>query len=235
VFTKSPCSSAGKEPDVAKSIIMENRADISPLTSEEIIRQLTEQVAALKLQVAWYEEQFRRAQQKRFGASSEQTHPDQLTLFNEAEAEADPLAPEPTVETVTVQRRKKAKLANLPVETIHYTLDETEGVCPDCAGPLHAMSTEVRRELKIIPAQVSVVEHVRHVYSCRWCGQTGVRTPVVTAPMPAPALPGSLASGARDPSEIREQLAALPAGRTVPAMGHRPVATDDGQLADRRQ
>lgn len=220
---------------------MENRADISPLTSEEIIRQLTEQVAALKLQVAWYEEQFRRAQQKRFGASSEQTHPDQLTLFNEAEAEADPLAPEPTVETVTVQRRKKAKgereakLANLPVETIHYTLDETEGVCPDCAGPLHAMSTEVRRELKIIPAQVSVVEHVRHVYSCRWCGQTGVRTPVVTAPMPAPALPGSLASGARDPSEIREQLAALPAGRTVPAMGHRPVAADDGQLADRRQ
>lgn len=179
---------------------MENRANISPPTSEEVIRQLTEQVAALKLQVAWYEEQFRRAQQKRFGASSEQTHPDQLTLFNEAEAEADPKAPEPTVETVTVQRRKKAKgereakLANLPVETIHYTLDETEGVCPDCAGPLHAMSTEVRRELKIIPAQVSVVEHVRHVYSCRCCEQTGMRTPVVTAPMPAPALPGSLAS-----------------------------------------
>ncbi len=179
---------------------MEKRADISPPASEEVIRQLTEQVAVLKLKVAWYEEQFRRAQQKRFGASSEQTHPDQLTLFNEAEAEADPLAPEPTVETVTVQRRKKAKgeretkLANLPVETIHYTLDETEGVCPDCAGPLHAMSTEVRRELKIIPAQVSVVEHVRHVYSCRCCEQTGVRTPVVTAPMPAPALPGSLAS-----------------------------------------
>ena len=104
---------------------MENRADIPPLTSEEVIRQLTEQVAALKLQVAWYEEQFRRAQQKRFGASSEQTHPDQLTLFNEAEAEAGPEQPEPTVETVTAERRKKAKgereakLANLPVETIH--------------------------------------------------------------------------------------------------------------------
>jgi len=42
-------------------------------------------------------------------------------------------------------------------------------------------------------------------------------------------------AGARDPSKIREQLAALPAGRTVPAMGHRPVAADDGQLADRRQ
>jgi len=179
---------------------MENRADISHPTPEEVIRQLNEQVAALKLKLAWYEEQFRLAQRKRFGASSEQTHPDQLTLFNEAEAEADPSAPEPTVETVTVERRKKAKgereakLANLPVETIHYTLDETEGVCPDCAGPLHAMSTEVRRELKIIPAQVSVVEHVRHVYSCRSCEQTGVRTPVVTAPMPAPALPGSLAS-----------------------------------------
>lgn len=65
---------------------MENRANISHPTPEEVIRQLTEQVAALKLQLAWYEEQFRLAQRKRFGASSEQTHPDQLTLFNEAEA-----------------------------------------------------------------------------------------------------------------------------------------------------
>lgn len=68
---------------------MENRADISHPTPEEVIRQLNEQVAALKLKLAWYEEQFRLAQRKRFGASSEQTHPDQLTLFNEAEAEAD--------------------------------------------------------------------------------------------------------------------------------------------------
>jgi transposase len=31
---------------------------------------------------------------------------------------------------------------------------------------MHEMSTEVR-ELKVIPAQISVVEHARYVYSCR--------------------------------------------------------------------
>lgn len=115
------------------------------------------------------------------------THPDQLTLFNEAEAEANPKEPEPTVETVTVERRKKTsgaretKLAGLPLETVTYTLDEAERACPSCEGPLHAMSTEVRRELKIIPAQVSVVEHVRQVYSCRCCELNDMRTPVITA------------------------------------------------------
>lgn len=31
------------------------------------------------------------------------------------------------------------------------------------------MKTEVRKELKIIPAKVSVVHHVRNVYECRNC------------------------------------------------------------------
>lgn len=56
------------------------------------------------------------------------------------------------------------------------------------------MSTEVRRELKIIPAEVKVVEHVRHVYACRRCEQEAIRTPIITAPMPVPVAAGSLAS-----------------------------------------
>jgi transposase len=56
------------------------------------------------------------------------------------------------------------------------------------------MSTEVRQELKIIPAQVKVVKHVRYVYSCRRCEREDITTPIVTAPMPSPVLPGSLVS-----------------------------------------
>src|SRR5690554_1766150 len=56
------------------------------------------------------------------------------------------------------------------------------------------MSTEVRQELKIIPAQVSVVKHVRHVYACRRCEREDVKTPIITAPIPKPVLPGSLVS-----------------------------------------
>ncbi|WP_168124081.1 IS66 family transposase, partial [Paenibacillus sp. HB172176] len=49
-------------------------------------------------------------------------------------------------------------------------------------------------ELKIVPAEVKVVEHKRHVYACRRCEQEAIRTPILTAPMPAPVAPGSLAS-----------------------------------------
>lgn len=56
------------------------------------------------------------------------------------------------------------------------------------------MSTEIRRELKVIPAQVKVVKHVKYVYACRQCEQHGTENPIVTANMPNPVYPGSLAS-----------------------------------------
>jgi transposase len=159
-----------------------------------------QQIAELTAKLTWYEEQFRLSQQKRFGRSSEQTnHPEQMQLFNEAEKEAEPSLPEPTMEEITYRRRKRqghreAQLKDLPVETIEYRLSPEEQVCPCCGGDLHEMSTEVRQELKIIPAQVSVVKHVRYVYSCRHCERNDIKTPVVTATMPAPVLPGSLVS-----------------------------------------
>ena len=160
--------------------------------------QLQTQVDELSARVKWFEEQVRLSQQKRFGASSERT-PEQLCLFNEAEAEADPSAAEPTVETITYKRRKQHRtreelFEDLPVETIEYDLPDEERVCPCCGGPLHAMSTQVRQELKIIPAEVKVVRHVQKIYSCRQCEQEATETPVVTAPMPKPAAPGSIAS-----------------------------------------
>jgi len=178
--------------------------EIDALTNETAeLKQLVEQqkliIAELTAKVKWYEEQFRLSQKRRFGASSEKTDCEQLQLFNEAEAEAQPLLAEPAIEQITYQRnkqkgRREAILSDLPVETVEYCLPEEEQVCPSCGGPLHEMSIEVRQELKIIPAQVRVVEHVRHVYSCRRCEQEEINTPVVTAPMPAPVLKRSLAS-----------------------------------------
>lgn len=159
---------------------------------------LEQQVAELTVKLNWYEEQYRLAQHRRFGASSEQTHPEQQQLFNEAEAEVQPEPPEPTVETITYQCKqpghRQASLANLPVETIEYRLSPEEQICPCCGSPLHEMSTEVHQELQVIPAQVKVIKHIRYVYSCRHCEREEIRTPIVTAPMPAPVIPGSLAS-----------------------------------------
>lgn len=167
-------------------------AETQRKNQEEVIEELT---AKLK----WFEEQFRLSQQRRFGASSEKTNPDQLDFFDEAEKEAVSTLEEPTVETITYKRRKKsghrdAVLEDLPVEVIEYDLPESEQICSCCGHPLHKMSVEVRRELKIIPVQVKVVKHVRHVYACRNCEREAISTPIITAPMPAPIIPGSLAS-----------------------------------------
>ena len=181
---------------------MKNIANTTPPTIEELQQQnakLEQKIAELTAKLTWFEEQFRLSQQKKFGASSERTHPDQLSLFNEAESEADPSIHEPTMETITYHRKKQrgqreAMIESLPVELIEYRLLETEQICSCCGGALHEMSTEIRQELKIIPAEVKVVKHVRYVYACRHCEHEEIRTPIVTAPMPHPVYPGSLAS-----------------------------------------
>lgn len=162
---------------------------------------LEKENAELTAKIKWFEEQFRLSKQRQFGTSSEKTNPDQLELplFNEAEVTANPKMEEPTLESITYHRKKvqgqrDLKLENLHTETVEYRLSDSEQVCSCCGGSLHEMSTEVRRELKVVPAEVKVVEHVRYVYSCRSCEKNEIETPIVTAPMPAPVFPKSLAS-----------------------------------------
>lgn len=181
---------------------MENKTQTSKDTIEYYIERtekLEMEKEELEAKLKWYEEQFRLSQQRRFGSSSEKTNLDQLSLFNEAEDTADSTTEEPTVETITYKRKKQhgqreQKLESLPKETIEYRLPIEEQVCSCCSGKMHEMSTEVRREIEIIPAQAKVKEHVRYVYSCRHCERNEIETPIKTATMPSPIYPGSLAS-----------------------------------------
>lgn len=182
---------------LSNNISMENAVKVVTELQEKCARQ-EQKIAELTAKVTWFEEQFRLNQHRNFVRSSEQQTDQQLSIFNEAELEASPKA-EPTIEKISYRRRKKQgkreeQLENLPVETIEYRLSDEERVCSCCGGEIHEMSTEVRQELKIIPAQVSVVKHVRHVYACRRCEREDVKTPIITAPMPKPVLPGSLVS-----------------------------------------
>jgi len=171
---------------------------------QERIRQQDQVIAELSTRLKWYEEQFRLLQQKRFGVSSEKTEipaGQQTLIFNEAEQQADPKAAEPDLESIVYERRKQRKtrgedFTDLPVETIEYEIPAEERQCPNCQGPLHSMKKEIRRELKVIPAQVHVVEHVRHLYTCRFCQETQGEgaVPVLPAPAPEPGLPKSMAS-----------------------------------------
>ncbi len=180
---------------------IKNSAQVIEQLNDKILIQ-EQQIAELTARIKWYEEQFRISRQKQFGASSEKTPPEQLNLFNEAEdiAQPDNQVQEPDIETITYQRKKKQagqredKLRNLPVEVVEYRLPEEEQVCPCCQGALHEMSTQVRQELKVIPAQVVVVKHVQYIYACRQCEKNNISTPIIKAEMPSPILPGSLAS-----------------------------------------
>lgn len=177
------------------------RVQLLEKQNAELKAKLEREKTESEAKINWLKEQLRLLTSKRFGASSEKTLPGQLELplFNEVEKEANPELPEPAVETITYRRRKtrgkrQLMLENLPVETIEYRLSEEEQVCSCCGGKLHEMSTEVRQELKYIPAEVKVVKHVRYVYSCRHCEREELETPIQTASMPKPVIAGSLAS-----------------------------------------
>jgi len=178
---------------------MNNNASTVTISASEY-ETLKSRKAELEALVKYYEEQLRLAKHRQFGSSSEKGEvSEQLGLFDESENTADPKLPEPELEEITYKRKKRVgkredDLSGLLVETVEYDLPESERICPDCGGALHTMGHDVRRELKIIPAQVKVVEHKRAVYSCRHCETHSDHVPIVKAPMPEPVIRGSLAS-----------------------------------------
>ncbi len=177
---------------------MEKTVELRELEQEN--NKLKNQIAILEALVKHYEEEHRLAKHKQFGASSEKTElSEQLGLFDEPEKESDKKEPEPTYETIAYTRKKRegkreADLSGLPTEVIHYKLDESEQICPECGEPLHEMSAEIRRELIIIPAQVKVIEHVQSIYACRSCEENNDHVPIIKASAPEPLIKGSLAS-----------------------------------------
>lgn len=147
-----------------------------------------------------FQEQSNLEKHKKFCSSSEKSECEQLLLFDEAELYSDIETPEPILEEITYTRQKKKKghrdemFDGLPVETIEYTLPEEELICDSCSNKLHEMSKEIRREVKIIPAQVKVVEHACSVYGCRGCEKNGIEATIKKAPMPKSVIPNSFAS-----------------------------------------
>lgn len=162
----------------------------------DLLKQKNEELEA---KVKFYEEQFRLSQHQKYGSSSEKTDSNQLNFFNEAEKLSAQTAEEPVMEEVLVNRKNKRSKSrktyeDLPIEEVYYTLAEDEKTCPNCDHELHEMKTEVRKELKIIPAQVKVVHHIKQVYACRYCDEQGTGGTIITAPMPKPVLEGSMVS-----------------------------------------
>lgn len=152
---------------------LQKSLDASAAREEEHLK--TEQ--NLKEQVAYLME-------KLYGSSSEKRKSvmeGQISLFDEAEVEAEPLDDVAfEEETVTFTRKKKAtqkeKFSNLPVTKKYIDIPEEERFCDRCGSGLDYVGEDfVRRELVFVPAKVQIVEYFRKSYECRNCKkETGI-------------------------------------------------------------
>ena len=184
-------------------IPQEHAAD---MVSREEYEQLKSRNAELEQQVNALTEALRLAQHKRFGASSEKTVDDgsqQLSfLFNEAEVISDHEAAQDKQETLVAAHKRHKKyeytLDNLPegvaTEVIEHRVPQKELECPICGETMQEIGKEVVRKLKIIPAQVVVVEHRYYAYACRNCDLNDIETPVTTTEREKSVIRGSFAT-----------------------------------------
>jgi len=145
-----------------------------------------------KLKNAYLLEQFRLARQERFAPKSEKNIY-QADLFDEAGIEQEEIEDEQnTIEVKSHQRKKhpvrKPLPSDLPREQIIHDIKEEEKICA-CGETLSRIGEEITEQLKFIPAQLSVVQHVRPKYACKPC-QENVRI----AEMPILLLPKSNAT-----------------------------------------
>ena len=116
-------------------------------------------------------------------------------IFNEAEAEADKSAAEPTIEKVTRKsnktgqhRGRKEIRADLETKKIVYELSEDQRICEECGDTLVPYSEEcITTRIAVIPEKVYKIEYYRKVYKCRNCDKSGIKSNIVKAENQTPA------------------------------------------------
>ena len=169
------------------NIDIENLPD-DPATLKKMLSQMVSRYQYL-------EEQFRIAQHKQFGKSTE-GHPGQGELFNEAEElVAEVETPEQEAISYTRNKPKRKPLpSDLPREVIVHDIPEADKTCDCCASELHCIGEDKSEKLQFIPAQVKVIEHVRLKYACRTCDKDGTSNTIKQAPVPHSVIPKGYAT-----------------------------------------
>lgn len=171
-----------------------NKLPNDPQTLKAMLLQLQGKLDASNEKVEYLLEQFRLAQQKRFGASSE-AHPGQGELFNEAEVEDDKIEVVEQQISYTRRQPKRQKLpTDLPRDVIIHDISDEDKICDCCGEELHQMGESRSEMLEFIPAQIKVIEHVRLKYCCRGCDKHGIKNKVKIAQLPASPIPKGIAT-----------------------------------------
>ncbi len=166
------------------------------LLERELSAQKDVRIDHLSQQYQQILEQFRLAQQRQFGKSSEVSL-NQLGLFNETEQTIEEDDPEAEQELISYTRKKpkrKPLPKDLPRETIVHDIADEDKHCDCCGHELHCMGEETSEQLEFIPASIKVIEHIRPKYSCRHCEQQGTDVAIKIAPVPPTPIPKSIAT-----------------------------------------
>ena len=167
---------------------------LKSLVAEQVARneQLTTENQRYKTQVLTLQEQLNLALAKRYAASSEKISPDQVCMFNEAEAAVES-APDADDEIIVPahtrkKRGRKPLPDNLPRVDVVHEIPESERHCDHDGQLLAEIGEVISEQLDIIPAKIQVIRHIRKKYACN-CGKT-----IKAAPLPAQPIPKSMAS-----------------------------------------
>jgi len=181
--------------EALQALVLSQQADQAEQAAkhEQVVSEYSEEISQLR-------EYIRLLKSQRFGSSSERTLPDQMGLFNEAEAVCDAAGGEeqppedPSVEVPAHTRRKRGGRRPLPDylprEEILHDLPEDQKLCGnDSSHRLVEISRDRLEQLVFIPASAKVLVHVRPSYACSRC-KDGVKT----APLPPQPIPKSMAT-----------------------------------------
>lgn len=159
-----------------------------------ILHQNETELASYKEKYIRLLEELRLEKQQRFSPSSEKNilQPD---IFDEAAVPLPEEIQEQLEEGIEVKAhtrtnhpKRRPLPQELPRETIMYDMGDAEKICA-CGEALVRIGEEITEQLKYIPAQLSVVQHVRPKYACKPCQDN-----VKIAPMPVLFLPKTLAT-----------------------------------------
>lgn len=169
------------------------------------IKQLENTISELQNQVNNLTEMVLLLRKEKFGSKSEKApvqFEGQLSLFNEAEAEAANASEdeEPLIErkgcfyNKNKKKNREELLKDLPIEEVPCLLSPEDMVCHRCGTAMKEIGfVKVRDELEYVPAKIKIIRYMQQACECPACKHKGI--PVIKkADAPKSVLNHSLAS-----------------------------------------
>ena len=144
--------------------------------------------AALEEENAELKQQLANLKKLVYGQKSEKTEVileggEQMSIFNEAEENANKEVREREKDVIVPEHKRKSKrtheetFENLPVEEVIHEVEDRE--CPECGEQMETVGKEfIRDELVYVPARLFVRKHYAEVVKCPSCGEVKAKTQI---------------------------------------------------------